>query len=306
MSRTDTFVMSRVCCDGSHPHTDACAYRVGWAINPHMRIGASDFDTAMGEHQGLRRALEHAGAEVIELPFIHGGFDSVFSKDNAILTAMADGKRALITHPVHSVRALEQAKRSETLATLGFEVQAPPLPYLEGGDVVMLPNGSALLGHGQRSSIDAVQPLARFLDAEVTPLELADPHFFHLDTALACLRDGTVLFCREAFTQRALSTIESLAGVTHIVAIPREAALHFALNIVEVAGCVVMGGHCPDVESALTRSGLRSIVVPLTQFHLAGGSAACLVAKVHTQPPQHSRTTASGKSCVPASSSARA
>ncbi len=248
-----------------------------------MQMGEVCFPTATQQHRAFREALVQAGADVIELPFVHSAFDSVFSKDNAILHEHGDTRRALMTTPLHGERALEQNARATTYATHGFEVFPGTRHHLEGGDVALTNTGAALLGHGQRSSVKAAEELERFLAAEVIPLELVDPYFFHLDVALSFLSDGTLMLYREAFTRESLKAIERIAGVRRIVPISREAAMKFGLNMVEVGDTVVLGGHVTEVELALTRLGFETVVVPLTQFHLSGGSAACLTAKVHGQ-----------------------
>ena len=296
MSHRDTFVVSGLCCDKSHRSTDDCAYRVSWAINPHMRVGEVDFDVAARQHGALCRALTNAGAEVIELPFVHSAFDSVFSKDNAVLQARNGSRRALMTRPLHDERALEQKARAATYARLGFDVVASLRHHLEGGDVAVTRTGAALMGYGQRSSVKAADELERFLDAEVTPLELVDPYFFHLDVALSFLADGTLLLYPDAFTRDALQTIERVEGVTRIVPISREGALKFGLNMVDVGDTIILGGHVAEVELALLRGGFKTQIVPLSQFHLSGGSAACLTAKVCV-PTRHSSDATSAGPC---------
>lgn len=273
-----TFVVSRLQCDKSHARGGGCAYQVGCAINPHMRPGEVALKSAHRQHARFRGALEAAGACLIDVPFVHGACDSVFSKDNAVLTGSALARRALMTKPRHGQRACEQDARARILCGLGFDVQASPAHYLEGGDVAVLPSGRVLMGHGPRSSIDAASALSRFMGAEVVTLELVDPYFFHLDVALSVLSDGTLLLYPDAFTPEALAKLEQL---TRVVKVPREEAIRFGLNMVEVGDAVILGSRAPTVAAALEERGWRPVVVSLEQFHLSGGSAACLTAKIH-------------------------
>src|SRR3569832_832475 len=152
LPRPPVFAMSAVSCRGAHLRERSCRYRVAWCINPHMRIGAVDFERAAGQHLALRTALCRAGAQVIDLPFVHGAYDSVFIKDSAILIERNGSAQALLCAPRFSERRCEQLARAARLYRLGVCVQAPPSEPLEGGDVVMLPGGRALLGHGLRSA----------------------------------------------------------------------------------------------------------------------------------------------------------
>ncbi|MET0402653.1 MAG: arginine deiminase-related protein [Cystobacter sp.] len=247
-----------------------------------MRVGAVNWRHARTQHHAYRRALQAAGAELVCLPFVHGAYDSVFAKDNAVLHARRGRMRALLASPVHDERLQEQRARAHILDTLGFEVFSPPSAHFEGGDLAMLPHASgALLGYGQRSSARAAVMLEAFLDAPVTPLELRDPHLYHLDTALHVLSDGTVLACAEAFTPEALRTLENTEGVQRVLYVPYEEAMGFGLNLVEVGNTVLVGARAPRVMALLGALGRQPVEVRLDQFHLAGGSAACLVSQIH-------------------------
>ena len=261
--------------------TPACRYQVAWSINPHMRIGAADFTRARREHSGFLSALRAAGATLEQLAFVHGAYDSVFAKDSAVLVDDGSSRRALLASPVYVVRQREQAARARGLEALGFSVQQSTAA-LEGGDVVMLPGAkAAFLGHGFRSSRAAAEQLGDFLDGPVTPLELIDPHLYHLDVALSVLGDGTALVCEEAFTRESLQRLRAHPSIAEVVPVPRDEALRFGLNLVEAGGTVVMGSRAGTVEQALAARGFSVVHTPLTEFQLAGGSAACLVARVH-------------------------
>ena len=142
----------------------------------------------------------------------------------------------------------------------GFELYGPPPAPFEGGDITMLPGArGALLGYGQRSSASAARALERLLEAPVTPLELVDPHLYHLDTALTVLSDGTALVCAEAFTREALRTLALTEGIHRVLQVPRREALGFGLNLVEVGERVLVGAQAPHVEALLRTLGWRPV-----------------------------------------------
>lgn len=274
------FAVSELCCPKEHARSSECAYQVAWSINPHMRVGQVSWRRAAAQHRALKAALTEAGARLLPLPFVHGAFDSVFAKDSALLAHHRGQGMALLAAMRHPERRGELVARARALEARGFEVMESPPVYLEGGDVQVL-RGAVLMGHGLRTSRRAAGVLEAFFELPVTPLELRDPHLYHLDTALTVLEDGTALVCREAFTEESLAALERTRGVREVVAVPREEALGFGLNLVQVGRTVVVGGSAPTVEAALRERGYAPVVVPLEQFHLAGGSAACLVARVH-------------------------
>ncbi|CAN5857146.1 hypothetical protein BH11MYX4_BH11MYX4_45730 [soil metagenome] len=148
----------------------------------------------------------------------------------------------------------------------------------------MLPGGrGAFLGHGFRSQQRASDDVERFLDREVTCLELRDPRLYHLDMALSVLDDGTALLCDEALTQASCRAVEAHPDIHAIIHVPFDEALQFGVNLVQVADTIVWGAHALATTRALSERGYRVQHLALDQFHRAGGSAACLVSRVHRQ-----------------------
>lgn len=256
-----------------------CGYRVAWQINPHMVPGSTELDVAERQHAAFVRALRRAGARVDIVPFVRGCYDSVFAKDCALALDDARGRRALLAKPRHPQRSAEQLARRGHLRARGFDVVHAP-HHVEGGDIVRMPGGW-LVGHGFRTDPRAASTLREITGEPVLPLELIDAHLYHLDTALAALDDGTVLCCLEALSDASRAALLRCPFVRAVVGVPRVDALRFGLNMVQVGKRVVLGGRAPSVERCLERRGLAPVVVSLSQFHRAGGSAACLVARVH-------------------------
>lgn len=250
-----------------------------------MRVGAVRSRHAARQHATFVRVLRSLGATVEDVPFIHGAFDCVFSKDNAILVQRTGGAvEALLARPRHEERLLEQQPRARALASLSVRVTGAAAAPLEGGDVVMLPGASsAFLGHGFRSDPRAASALEGFLRRDVTLVELRDPHLYHLDMALAVLDDGTALVCAEALTREGLRAIERHPEIREVIAVPREEAARFGVNLVQAGKAIVWAADAPKTASALRDKGYEVRRVRLDQFHLAGGSAACLVSRVHVQ-----------------------
>jgi phenylacetate-CoA ligase len=283
------FVVSALQCDG-HPADGGCHYQVAWSINPHMKIGGADFHRATAQHGAFKTELRGLGAQVVELPFVHGAFDCVFAKDAALLVEQDGTRRALLARFRHRERRAEADARAESYRQQGFEVvDDEARPTWEGGDVVGLPRGAGLLfGYGQRSSLEAASWLHRMTGEPVTPLELCDPSLYHLDMALAILPDGTALVSEGAFTAEALRRLEHARGITSVIPIPHREALAFGLNLVVVGDTLIGSTRSPRIDAICGSRGFRFRVTPLDQFQMAGGGAACLVAPIY-------RTTAKAK-----------
>lgn len=267
------------CVDATHPVTEDCTYRIAWSINPHMVVGGVNPQRAIKQHAALIRTVRALGAHVETVPFVHGAFDSVFAKDNAIYTNAQGSTRALLAAPRYAERQVEQPVRASDLARIGIHVDSNDIAF-EGGDVVVVPGRCAFLGYGFRSARNAARELERRLELPVVPLELVDASLYHLDTAFAVLHDGTTLVCDEALTPAARRELRALRlGDVHTI--ERKAALRFALNFVEVGRAIVTGTSCASTAATMTACGKRVVYTPLDEFHRAGGSAACLLAPVY-------------------------
>ncbi|HEY1098129.1 MAG TPA: arginine deiminase family protein [Myxococcota bacterium] len=264
-----------------HVHNAACRYRVVSRINPHMKVGAVDFARARAQHRDFVAALRFCGASVEQLPFVHGCPDSVFVKDMGLLTDGVVGPRALLGSMRHEERAPEQEPRRRHLQRHHFTVQKSSAVF-EGGDVVVGPR-AVFFGIGERSTPEAAVAIATFLGRRVQVLELIDEQFFHLDTCLAVLDDGTALVAEGALSPSSLRAIEQHPGIARVVMVDREAALLFGLNVVQIGDAVVVHAAAKAAHKTLQQLGKMPVVVELSEFLYAGGGAACLVSKVHEQ-----------------------
>ena len=291
-------MMSALACT-DHDVEEDCRYQVAWSINPHMSIGSVDFRSAADQHAAYADALRAAGAQVIELPFVHGAFDCVFSKDSALLLERRGVKRALLARLRYAERQREETARADFFERYGFEVvRETDGPSWEGGDVVMSSSGHGMfLGYGPRSRREAALWLERNTGMPVVPLELHDSRLYHLDMALSVLPDGTALVCESALTDDSMRVLERAEGVRQVITVGRDDALAFGLNLVTIGDTVLCGARTPRIAAIIEARGYRIEVVPLDQFHLAGGSAACLVARLHRDPeplPKPRRTEPRG------------
>lgn len=281
-SPAPVLAVSKLACT-DHDVEHACRYQVAWSINPHMSIGAVEYHAAAAQHGAFLAALAAEGANLIELPFVHGAYDSVFAKDSALLIERCGTRRALLARMRHPERQREQQARRDCYARHGFEVvYEPGAPSWEGGDAMVQPSGCGMfLGYGPRSHRAAAAWLERHAGMAVTPLELSDPYLYHLDMALAVLLDGTAIVCETALTDEAMTALERARGIREIVTVPREDALAFGLNLVPVGTTLISGACVPRIAAIVGARGYRYRVAPLDQFHLAGGSAGCLIARLH-------------------------
>lgn len=264
-------------------HDDDCRFRIAWKINPHMQIGATNHVRAIEQHAAFVSTLRAVGARVLQLPFIHGAFDSVFMKDSALLRADDRGTQLLPATARFMQRAMEPALRAQQLARAGIRVATPSPFAFEGGDVVLTAGNVAIMGYGIRTELRSASHLEHFLGCEVVPVRLRDESLFHLDVALTALSSGAIVLCEEAFDAPSLRALARLP-CPRLVTIELADALKFSLNVIEVDRTIVTGTRSDWMDEVWSSLGYAVRYSPLDQFQLAGGSAACLVAQIYEHP----------------------
>jgi N-dimethylarginine dimethylaminohydrolase len=263
-------------------------YAVRYRINPWMRPDLwtpQDADLAKHEWRNLKNVLEELGAEVLVTPGDKDSPDGVFTANHAVVL---DGK-------VIQARFRDAERRGEEHSIRGFFQNHPVFEkfddfiafkfpslvdcnyYFEGaGDAVWDPwRRQFWFGHGPRSDKAVAPHLREFFNVPVTPLELVDPRFYHLDTAFAILPQGEILYYPPAFSEQDRLKIHRLAEETYVL---EEAdATAFSANAISWNNHVIMSDCSIPLWEVLTdKWGYRIHLVPLRAFHLSGGSAYCL------------------------------
>ncbi|HRO61561.1 MAG TPA: arginine deiminase-related protein, partial [Burkholderiaceae bacterium] len=159
--------------------------------------------------------------------------------------------------------------------------ETPEGVFFEGaGDAIWDARRQLLwLGHGQRSSLAARDTLRRVFGVDTVSLELASPHFYHLDTCLCALSGGEILWYPPAFTCASRELLQALAGDA-LIEVAEHDARHFSVNSVSIGRELVMG-HCSnELRERLQALGYRVTLVPLDSFWRSGGSAWCLTLRL--------------------------
>ncbi len=123
---------------------------------------------------------------------------------------------------------------------------------------------------------------------------LADPRFYHLDTALAALDERTALFVAGAFLPEGLALLE--AAFADLIEVPPEEALRLAAN----AWCpdsrnVLLPAGCPRTEAALRVRGFRPLPLETGEFLKSGGSVYCLKQPLYPREPAFPRDSSPGR-----------
>jgi N-dimethylarginine dimethylaminohydrolase len=254
-------------------------FAVEYAINPWMVPGARvDRALALAQWDRLRRTYLDLGHVVDLLDPAPGLPDMVFAANGATVV----GGVALGARFHHPQRAPEAALHADRLRRAGLRVVAPRFVNEGEGDLLVVgsgPHAPILVGSGFRTDRRAHTEVARVLDREVVPLELVDPRYYHLDTALAVLDATTVAWLPEAFTEASRAVLRSRFPDA-LVADPADAAV-LGLNAVSDGRHVVVPPSATRFHAALRERGFVPVPVDLSELRKAGGGAKCCTLEVH-------------------------
>ena len=252
---------------------------------------------------GLRQALTAAGAAVEELRPRPGLPDLVFTANAAVVL----NRRAMLARFRHPQRQGEEpvfASAFRALRAPGLLDEVATLPQGvmgEGaGDCLFdALRGVFWNGSGFRSDAAAGDAIAAYFGVPCLSLPLADPSFYHLDTAFCALPCGGVMYYPGAFTPAALATLHDHVAVFDRVALDREDAACFAANAVCVGRTIIMSRCSPALRRKLETRGYTVTETPLDIFLRSGGSACCLTLRLDREAVQ----AVVARSCAAAASS---
>ena len=162
-------------------------------------LEAPNADLARSQHAALRRHLEEAAAEILELPAAPDlSLDAVYAHDASLVTDHG----AVLMRMGKPARRPEPARHAAFLAAAGIPIlgaiEAPGTA--EAGDLVWLDAASLLAGHSYRTNESVIAQLRALLrprGVEVIPAPL--PHgagpdaCLHLMSLISVLDERTLL-----------------------------------------------------------------------------------------------------------------
>ncbi|MFZ0846917.1 MAG: arginine deiminase-related protein, partial [Pseudolabrys sp.] len=218
--------------------------------------------------------------------------DLVFTANAAVVL---DGK-AVLARFHHAERQREQpayAAGFRALQARGLIDEVVELPAgvtLEGaGDCIWdRKRGQFWIGSGFRSDPAARHAIEDQFGVRCLPLTLADPNFYHLDTALCALPTGDVMYYPGAFTEASLELLHDQVEPSQRIALSEADAARFAANAVCIDKVVVMSSGSDALRRKLENRGYKVAKTPLNAFLRSGGSACCLTLRLdhHTRTAQ--------------------
>ncbi|MFG3497202.1 dimethylargininase [Streptomyces sp. NPDC047928] len=254
-------------------------FEVTYAINPWMDPSKPvDTDLAVAQWERLRSLYGELGHEVELIDPVPGLPDMVYAANGA---TVVDG-RVLGARFRNAERVPEGPAYLEWFRAHGFTELHDPRHINEGEGDFLVTGTYVLAGRGFRSSPEGHAEAQEFFGRPVIGLELTDPRYYHLDTALAVLDTDEVMYNPEAFSPGSRAVLERLFPDA-VLASAADAAV-FGLNAVSDGLHVVLPEAATGLAEQLRARGFQPIGMDLSELLKGGGSVKCCTLELRENP----------------------
>jgi N-dimethylarginine dimethylaminohydrolase len=250
-------------------------FAVEYSINPWMDTStAVDTHVAMNQWETLRQTYKELGHTVELVEPVAGLPDMVYAANGGLLV---NGK-AVVARFAYPQRAGESVAYAEWMVRHGFDPAETRRANEGQGDLLVV--GSIILaGYGFRTERKAHAEIAALVGMPVVSLELVDPRFYHLDTALAVLDDTTIAYYPQAFSDKARAQLLEL--FPDAIEVASADAYVLGLNAVSDGLNVVLPAAATGFAEQLREAGFLPIGVDLSELLKGGGSVKCCTLEVY-------------------------
>ncbi|WP_353963503.1 dimethylargininase [Streptomyces sp. NBC_00063] len=258
-------------------------FEVAYSINPWMDPAKPvDVPLALAQWEDLRDRYRSLGHRVDELEPLPGLPDMVFAANG---TTVVDG-RVLGARFAHPQRTAEAAAHLDWFRERGYTAVHEPVHINEGEGDFAVTASYVLAGRGFRSSPLSHAEAQEFFGRPVIGLDLVDPRYYHLDTALGVLDDGAdeVMYHPEAFSPGSRAVLERLFPDALIATEPDAAA--FGLNAVSDGLHVLLPQAAVGLFEPLRDRGFEPVGMDLSELLKGGGSVKCCTAELRGEQPR--------------------
>jgi N-dimethylarginine dimethylaminohydrolase len=245
-------------------------FDVTYSINPWMDpTRPTSAEIGLAQWKGLHDTFVTLGHDVRLIEPVPGLPDMVFAANGAIVL---DGK-VLVARFRHQQRMDESPAYVDWFSQHGWS-QVAAAAYVNEGEGDFLWTGTEFLaGGGFRSETRSYDEVREYFGRPVVPLTLVDPCYYHLDTALAVLGPGEVMYYPEAFAPESRAVLAE--RFPDAVLVESGDAAVFGLNAVSDGHTVVLPSQASILAGRLRERGYRTVGVDVAEFLKAGGSVKC-------------------------------
>ncbi len=250
-------------------------FAVEYAINPWMDITTPvDVDVATAQWQHLYQTYLRLGHSVDLIEPVAGLPDMVYAANGGFIA----NDTAVVARFRFAERSGESKAYAQWMSSAGYRPVSTRHVNEGQGDLLLI-GDMVLAGHGFRTDPRAHDEIAAALGMPVISLELVDPRFYHLDTALAVLDDHTIAYYPPAFGAAAQDQLRAL--FPDAIVVGSADAYAFGLNAVSDGLHVVCPAAATGVAAQLREAGFEPIGIDLSELLKGGGSVKCCTLEVH-------------------------
>ncbi|MEW1550666.1 dimethylargininase [Streptomyces tsukubensis] len=252
-------------------------FQVTYSINPWMDPSKPvDLPLAMTQWEDLRDRYLALGHTVELLAPRPGLPDMVFAANGA---TVIDG-RVLGARFAHRERAAEAAVHREWFGAAGFTEVHEAAHINEGEGDFAVTASWVLAGRGFRSSPLSHGEAQEFFGRPVIGLDLIDPRYYHLDTALCVLDDAAdeIMYYPDAFSPGSRAVLARLFPGALVAAEKDAAAL--GLNAVSDGRHVLLPQAAVGLFEPLRDRGFEPLGMDLGELLKGGGSVKCCTQEI--------------------------
>ena len=251
-------------------------FAVDYAINPWMDT-ANPVDTtvAVAQWQHLRDIYLRLGHMVDLVDPVPGLPDMVYAANGGLIL----NGTAVVARFKYAQRQPESVAYADWLRSRGYH--PAHTQHVNEGQGDLLPVGDMILaGTGFRTNPRAHAEIAEIYSRPVVSLQLVDPRFYHLDTAIAVLDDTTIAYYPPAFTDSSRAQLETL--FPDAIVVESADAYVFGLNAVSDGRHVVHPAAAVGFARQLSDAGFEPVGVEMSELLKGGGSVKCCTLEVYS------------------------
>ena len=253
-------------------------FTVTYKINPWMEpANPTDTARAVAQWQDLYDAYVALGHEVELIDPIEGLPDMVYTANGGfVIDGVALGVKFRVAE-----RRGEERPFMDWFAADGLEVVEPVLVQEGEGDFLLVGN-TILAGTGFRSTGESHAELARVFGREVVSLNLINPNFYHLDTAIAVLdpvegpggvERANIAYLPSAIDDASRAILEE--RYPDAILVSDEDGAVFGLNAASDGLNVFISPRAKGFEAQLRERGYHPVPIDLSELLLGGGGIKC-------------------------------
>jgi N-dimethylarginine dimethylaminohydrolase len=250
-------------------------FAVDYAINPWMDPGVPvDRRIAAAQWNSLYETYLRLGHTVDLIRPEPGLPDMVYAANGGFIA----GDTAVVARFTFAERAAESTAYAAWMSEHNYRVIETRHANEGQGDLLLV-GETVLAGYGFRTDVRAHAEIAEALRMPVVSLQLVDPRFYHLDTALAVLDDSTIAYYPPAFSAAAQGQLRALFPDA-IIAGSVDAYV-LGLNVVSDGFHVVHPCAATRFAAQMRDRGFDPVGVDLSELLKGGGSVKCCTLEVH-------------------------